>query len=143
MSIRFFSIVFSYWFKSNLFDSAIDGSVFIHPNKNILVKGQRPPRIRFLDDIPSPYLSGMLDNFFDGRLSPLLETNRGCPFKCSFCHTGNDYFQKIHMFSIERIKQELEYIAIRSSKKKNIAVIGIQGIFRYIGELYRKHSKVY
>ena len=105
--------------KSNLFDSAIDGSVFIHPNKNILVKGQRPPRIRFLDDIPSPYLSGMLDNFFDGRLSPLLETNRGCPFKCSFCHTGNDYFQKIHMFSIERIKEELEYIAVRSNKKKN------------------------
>ena len=105
--------------QSNLFDEPLSGSVFIDPSKNILVKGQRPPRIKFLDDIPSPYLSGMLENFFDGKLSPLLETNRGCPFKCSFCHTGNDYFQKIHMFSIERIKEELEYIAVRSNKMKN------------------------
>ncbi len=104
----------------NLFDSPINGSVFVHPNKKKgLIKGERPPRIKFLNDIPSPYLSGMIDNFFDGRLSPLLETNRGCPFKCTYCHTGNDYFQKIHMFSIERIKKELEYIAVRSNKNKN------------------------
>ena len=27
---------------------------------------------KFLDDIPSPYLNGMLDKFFDGRLSPFI-----------------------------------------------------------------------
>ena len=103
-----------------LFDTPVDGCVFIHPNKKKgLVKGSRPPRIQFLDDIPSPYLNGMLDNFFDGRLSPFIETNRGCPFKCSFCHTGSDYFQKIHMFSIERIKKELEYIGKHAFEQKN------------------------
>ena len=61
----------------------------------------------------------MLDHFFDGRLSPFIESNRGCPFKCSFCHTGNDYFQKVHMFSIDRIQAELEYIATRATKQKN------------------------
>ena len=79
-----------------LFDAPIDGCVFIHPDKQKgLIKGPRPARIKFLDEIPSPYLNGMLDDFFDGRLSPFIETNRGCPFKCSFCHTGNDYFHKI------------------------------------------------
>ena len=110
--------------KGNLYESPVDGCVFIHPDekkglvKN-LVKGIKPNRILHLDDIPSPYLNGMLDHFFDGRLSPFIETNRGCPFKCSFCHTGNDYFQKVHMFSLERIKKELEYIAIRAAKQKN------------------------
>ena len=106
--------------KQELFATPIDGCVFINPNKkNDLIKASQPPRIKFLDDIPSPYLNGMLDNFFDGRLSPFIESNRGCPFKCSFCHTGNDYFQKVHMFSIERIRKELEYIASRASKQKN------------------------
>jgi len=106
--------------KKKLLDTAIDGCVFIHPDKkNVLIKGSKPPRIKFLDDIPSPYLNGMLDVFFDGRLSPFIETNRGCPFKCSFCHTGNDYFQKVHMFSNQRILSELEYIGLRASKQKN------------------------
>jgi radical SAM superfamily enzyme YgiQ (UPF0313 family) len=106
--------------EQELFDAPVDGCVFIHPDKRKgLVKGSKPPRIRFLDDIPSPYLNGMLDNFFDGRLSPFIETNRGCPFKCSYCHTGSDYFQKIHMFSLERIKAELEYIGTRARRQKN------------------------
>jgi len=105
--------------KEELFDSPVSGCVYIHPKKKILIKGEKPGRIQSLDDIPSPYLNGMLDKFFDGRLSPFIETNRGCPFKCSFCHTGNDYFQKIHMFSIERVKAELEYIGARAAKQKN------------------------
>ena len=107
--------------EQELFDEPINGSVFIHPNKEKgLIKGTKSQeRIKFLDDIPSPYLNGMLDEFFDGRLSPFIETNRGCPFKCSFCHTGNDYFQKIHMFSMERIRAEFEYMAVRAAEQKN------------------------
>jgi radical SAM superfamily enzyme YgiQ (UPF0313 family) len=103
-----------------LFDSPVDGCVFIEPstrlgNEAVVVAGVIPPRLRDLDAIPSPYLNGMLDHFFDGRLTPFLETNRGCPFKCSFCHTGNDYFQKTNMFSIERVQEEINYIAPRVS----------------------------
>ncbi len=105
-----------------LFDRPIDGLMFIQPSTRassnpVLVKGVRPPRISDLDVIPSPYLNGMLDHFFDGRLTPFLETNRGCPFKCSFCHTGNDYFQKTNTFSIERVREEIEYIAPRMSER--------------------------
>ena len=35
--------------------------------------------------IPSPYLNGYLDEFLALGMIPLLETNRGCPFKCTFC----------------------------------------------------------
>ena len=101
-----------------LFDGPIDGCVFIQPSTRfsgepVVVKGVNPPRIRDLDIIPSPYLNGMLEHFFDGKLTPFLETNRGCPFKCTFCHTGNDYFQKTNMFSFERVREEILYIAPR------------------------------
>tara|TARA_Y100000590_G_scaffold468770_1_gene653022 strand:- start:1285 stop:3399 length:2115 start_codon:yes stop_codon:yes gene_type:complete len=107
--------------EQELFEDPINGAIFIHPDKNKgLIKGiKSQERIKYLDDIPSPYLNGMLDEFFDGRLSPFIETNRGCPFKCSFCHTGNDYFQKVHMFSMERLKAEFEYIAKKASNQQN------------------------
>ena len=107
---------------ARLFDQPVDGCVFIQPSTRssdeaLLVKGNMPSRIRDLDEIPSPYLNGVLEHFFDGRLTPFLETNRGCPFKCSFCHTGNDYFQKTNMFSIDRLREEIDYIAPRVARK--------------------------
>ena len=107
--------------QNKIFETPINGTVFIEPsskknNKVQFLKGEPSKRIKFLDEIPSPYLSGLLDPFFDGKLTPFIETNRGCPFKCSFCHTGADYFQKIHMFSVDRIKEEIEFIGKLSSK---------------------------
>ena len=96
--------------KTKMFDEPIDGCVFIHPITKKFTSGNYLERINDLDEIPSPYLNGMLDKFFDGKLTPFIETNRGCPFTCSFCHTGNDYFHKIKNFSPERVKEEIEYI---------------------------------
>ena len=67
-------------------------------------------RIKNLDEIPSPYSMGLLDKFFDGRLSPMLQTNRGCPFSCSFCVDGTDLVNKVNSFSMERVKQDIDYI---------------------------------
>ena len=73
-----------------------------------------------LDAISSPYLSGYFDKFFDNGEVPLIETNRGCPFKCTFCQQGKDYFAKVRNFDIKRICDEIEYIAkkIHSSGAK-------------------------
>ncbi len=88
----------------------IDG--FIHRmSDEEVVKGIMLPRRRMLDEIPSPYLTGFMDKFFDGKLSPMMETNRGCPFSCSFCHEGNQLISKVNFFSTERVKEELDYIA--------------------------------
>jgi hypothetical protein len=64
-----------------------------------------------VDEIPSPFLTGIQDVFFDGKLAPMIETNRGCPFKCTFCVQGTDWYTKVHYFSLDRIKEELTYIA--------------------------------
>jgi len=67
-------------------------------------------RLKDLDEIPSPYLTGLMDKFFDGRLSPMLSTNRGCPFTCSFCVDGTDLVRQVNQFSLERVNSELNYI---------------------------------
>ena len=102
---------------NEIFETPVNGLVFIAPSTRDsaprLVVGQSPGRMKTLEDIPSPYTTGLLDQFFDGRLTPFLETNRGCPFKCAFCHTGSDYFNKINHFSDERVRAEISYIAPR------------------------------
>ena len=62
-------------------------------------------RIKDLDEIPSPYLTGILDKFFDGNLTPFLETNRGCPFTCSLSY-WDFYFHKLNKFSEKELKKK-------------------------------------
>ena len=107
--------------RKKIFEKEIDGCIFVQPdtknsNKPVFFKGEILTRIKDLDEIPSPYLNGMLDKFFDGRLTPFIETNRGCPFTCSFCHTGADYFHKLNKFSQERVQAEIEYIGEKAGK---------------------------
>jgi radical SAM family protein len=60
-----------------------------------------------LDDIPSPYLTGC----FDAESHPIsiFETNRGCPYKCTFCTWGGDTL-KVTKFSLDRVKEELLWL---------------------------------
>jgi len=78
-----------------------------------LVAPAQSIRLRDLDEIPSPYLTGLMDEFFDGRLSPMIQTNRGCPFRCTFCADGSEQVSKVHQFSVERVRKELHYIGER------------------------------
>lgn len=91
-----------------------------------LMTGAVLPRLQNLDTIPSPYLNGLLDKFFDGRLYPQIETNRGCPFTCTFCQQGTDYFTKVRYYDLERIKEELDYIGARIKERSpGVHVLGI------------------
>jgi radical SAM superfamily enzyme YgiQ (UPF0313 family) len=72
------------------------------------------PRILDLDHtLPSPYTTGLLDEFFDDRLTPMVQTSRGCPYGCTFCHDGIPYMNKTRAFSTERVREELAYIEKR------------------------------
>jgi len=83
--------------------------------RNEIVCGEIGPQIMDLDDIPSPYLSGLCDDLLSKNLIPNIQTKRGCPFQCTFCEDGHSYHNKIRRFSFERVKDELRYISSRTS----------------------------
>jgi len=93
---------------------------FVH--RDSLVKGEKVPRIKDLAEIPSPYLTGLFDNFFDGTLRPLMQTNRGCPFGCTFCVEGDAYYSKVNNRPLNVFEQELEYIAQRLPSKGDLFI---------------------
>ncbi|HXF78963.1 MAG TPA: cobalamin-dependent protein [Usitatibacter sp.] len=95
----------------------LPSSVFRNPEGHAAID-ETQPRHKVVEDIPSPWLTGIQDEFFDGKLAPMIETNRGCPFTCTFCVQGTKYYSKIHNFSVDRIKEEIGYIA-RLIKEKS------------------------
>lgn len=90
----------------------IPSSVYRRPDGSVVVQ-KTWPRHKEIDEIPSPWLSGILDEFFDGKLAPLYETNRGCPFTCTFCVQGISWYTKVHNFDKARVLEEIEYISKR------------------------------
>lgn len=79
----------------------------VRDESGAIVRRNLGHRIQVLDEVPSPYLSGLLP----AQPSPIFyETNRGCPYRCSFCYWGNGN-SKIYRMSPERIREEMEFFA--------------------------------
>jgi len=73
-----------------------------------LVTTEPEEKILGLDEIPSPFLSGIYPE--NRYTQAVFETNRGCPFKCSFCFWGlGDH--RVAKFDEERIKEELTWLS--------------------------------
>jgi len=73
-----------------------------------------------LETLPSPYLTGVIPPQRFIRW----ETQRGCPFKCSFCqHRQSDVSMKRKHFSASRIAQEIQWIVSNNHIINDIAVI--------------------
>lgn len=115
-------------------------------------QGQRPEqfyqqkRLESLD-LPSPYLTGIFDKLIaqaepGSKFQAVIETNRGCPFSCTFCDWGGLTFSKVKKFSMEKIEQELIWI-----KNNPITVVFLAdantGIFKErdleFAKLVKKH----
>jgi hypothetical protein len=88
----------------------IDGAVMF--KNEMRVSGRSLKATHPLDDVPSPILNGMLDHFIDHNYGPVIQTSRLCPYKCTFCASGH-MTGKIRVFSLDRIRRELAYLAER------------------------------
>ena len=74
-------------------------------------------RIRDFSGAGSPYLDGTFDALWNdgvGHGAAILETNRGCPFTCTFCDWGQAIGTPVREIPIERVRAELAWIANRS-----------------------------
>jgi tRNA A37 methylthiotransferase MiaB len=74
-------------------------------------------RINDLSILPSPYLIGIFDRLITAHpevsWNASLETNRGCPFQCTFCDWGSLTYSKVRQFPLERVFAEIEWLAPR------------------------------
>ena len=71
-------------------------------------------RIDDLDQIPSPYLTGIFDRIIEENPDVIwnatLETNRGCPYQCTFCDWGSLTYNKVKKFELTRVFHEMDWI---------------------------------
>jgi hypothetical protein len=86
------------------------------------VFGETVPRVRDLSSLPSPYLAGLMDKFFDQKLIPTIQTNRGCPFTCTFCTEGGSYYNKVFKTTLDRKASEVKYIVDRVKHTKSLRI---------------------
>lgn len=92
-----------------------------------------------LDDIPSPYLNGTFDTLIANNPEitwhALIETNRGCPYQCTFCDWGGVSYNKVSKFNLQRVFDELDYLG-------SIGVIYLYVADANFGMLYERDEQI-
>jgi radical SAM superfamily enzyme YgiQ (UPF0313 family) len=82
---------------------------------NSLVVNEFKETIEDINDIPSPYLSGVFDELVrqnpEEKWQGRIETNRGCPFTCAFCYWGKKADRKLKQFDLTRVYGEIDWLA--------------------------------
>jgi len=86
--------------------SAVAGISFVRDGE-MITTGERA-RIQDLDDIPSPFLTGMFKPEYS---MSILETNRGCPYHCGFCYWGAATNDRVYRFDEERVRDEITWMS--------------------------------
>ncbi len=71
------------------------------------------------NQLASPYLTGILPVPLGARMVRM-ETKRGCPYRCSFCAHRDLVTRRVHKHPLERVFQELAFVAERRVKRVNI-----------------------
>jgi tRNA A37 methylthiotransferase MiaB len=106
-------IVFRKILESPEHVTTFPGLVLNHQGKRI--DTGPPERISDLTQLPSPYLTGFFDPLIKQHpgieWNATLETNRGCPYACTFCDWGSLTYNKIKLFDLERVFAEMEWIS--------------------------------
>jgi radical SAM superfamily enzyme YgiQ (UPF0313 family) len=89
-------------------------------NNILLESNNPPPKLESLDVFGPIYAEGLFNEMLDDGWQPFLQTQRGCPNKCAYCHTGLEYYTKILFQSPEVFKEDLEYLAKKYQNREDI-----------------------
>ena len=81
-----------------------------------LITTPQAERIKDMNEIPSPFLEGYFDELLkenpEERWIGLWETNRGCPFSCTFCDWGVGFKKKVSKYDLEgRLYEEIDWFS--------------------------------
>ena len=106
-----------------------------------------PKAIIGMPDRVSPYLGGWFDGLLEDEkemaFSAILETNRGCPNRCSFCDWGN-IKSRVRQYDRELVKAEIDWFAEHQIEYVYAADANF-GLFRqdeeYIDYLIERHAQ--
>ena len=92
----------------------ISGVSFLEEDGS-LTTNPKAPRERNLGDDPSPYLQDtfapLIKAFPEEHWIAMWETNRGCPFSCTFCDWGSAVQSKVLQFDVDRLYREVDWFA--------------------------------
>ena len=97
---------------------------------------------KIITNIPSPYLNGYLDEFLEMGMIPMFETNRGCPFHCTFCVWGVASLDLVRRMDEDTAMREIEYVGEKSTATKWIFCDANFGILKRDVDLARTIKKV-
>lgn len=65
-------------------------------------------------DMPSPYQVGIFDTIVaenpDVTWASMLESNRGCPHRCTYCDWGGTTYGKVQQFGLERVIEDIDWM---------------------------------
>jgi radical SAM superfamily enzyme YgiQ (UPF0313 family) len=89
----------------------VPGLYFRAPDGGVVHTAERA-RMSDLDVIPSPFLTGLFDAYAEvPGTNVTIETNRGCPYGCTFCDWGSATLSRIRKFDLQRVFDEIEWCA--------------------------------
>lgn len=105
----------------SILENAPDGNLDKVPSISYLTKAgvfmqtQRAGRIKDLAAVPSPFLEGtfgpLIQAYPDENWIAVWETNRDCPFSCTFCDWGSAVAAKVNSWDLARLYREIEWFA--------------------------------
>ena len=83
----------------------LPGISYLDQNEGRIIKNEDRPLEENPDVFPSPYLEGLYDYLLPTGINfqAIIETNRGCPFWCSYCFWGVG--KHYRLFSLERARK--------------------------------------
>jgi len=119
-------------------------------SENDFIRNPAYERISNLNEIPSPYLEGIFDPLMRANTQEewitLLETNRGCPFSCTYCDWGSATKNKVYSYDVDKIFEEIEWFSRHKIEflfccdaNFGMLVRDVE-IVRYIAENKKKHG---